>query len=368
VGSELSKKDAKRNYELVYNPSTDSIQVVNEADGSFVSDVFLFDGGTNTIVGDELQRFTFVFSPTESEAIGSAVITERANNKNNRARIVGDIQFTLPANFTTGNFLNTAATSSNTDPASNSTDNRNIVSGNDTNNGTGSTNSDGTTSDGSTNNGSSGSNVSTNGFVQASAAATATNSDVRIATGTFSATKLFEPGKNKGNNNNNNDNGNVDTGATSGTGNNGNNSGSSTNSSRDVQFVRDAAQSGVSEVQLAQLALQNSTNQAVLDYAQDMIQDHTQSNLQLTELAASKGIDVPTALNSGNQKAVNRLAVLQGSSFDQAYRTEAINSHRQTIQLFQNEASKGNDSDLQTYAQSQIPILQDHLTRALQLP
>jgi putative membrane protein len=362
VGTNISNRDVKRNYELVYNPATDSIQVVTEADGSLVSDVFIFQGGTNVIVGESLQRFTFVFSPTQSEAIGSAVITERAvnnNNGRNRARITGKMQFTVPADFGSVNTAGTAPTinddSSNTNSNATSgdgTSNTNIVSGstNVTDIATGDTNG-----------------VVDNGqFVQASAAATATNSEVKIATGTFSAGRAFVPGQNNGGNT---DDENVDTGGTPGTGGTNDNNGTGgTNSTRDVTFVNEAAQSGLAEIQLAQLAIQNSTNQAVVAFAQQMIQEHTQLNLQLTQLAAQKGIEVPTALDNANQATVNRLTTLQGQRFDDAFRSEAISAHRRAVQLFQNEANNGDDTELKSFAQNNLTALQQHLTEALQLP
>jgi len=380
VGVNLSK-DAVKNFVVVYNPTTDSIQVVTEANGVLVGDVFLFQGGTNVISGKNLQRFTFMFSPDQTESIGSAVITEKPTTDTEKAKISGKLQFTVPTSFGTGldpqigNTLDTTLTGldviTNSDGTISVTDTNNISDSSNSNNNS-SNNDSGNNSNNNSNNDSGNNNntqVDTNEFVQAGAAGTANNPNVEVATGTFSAGKLFVAGQREnGNNNNGNNNDTNNTGETPGTGGTNNDGTISTNSTRDVQFVTRATQSGLTEIELAQIALQNSTNQAVIDFANQMIQDHTQMNQNLSELATQKGIVVPTSISSSQQTIVTRLENLQGQKFDTAFRGQAVSSHRQAIQLFQNEASNGDDSDLQSFAQNNIAELQQHLTEAQQLP
>src|SRR5215471_9779405 len=53
VGTGFTDSELDHNFALVYNSTADSIQVVNEADGSPVCDVFLFQGGTTTVFGGD---------------------------------------------------------------------------------------------------------------------------------------------------------------------------------------------------------------------------------------------------------------------------------------------------------------------------
>jgi hypothetical protein len=178
VGTGFSKKELRRDFELVYNPSADSLQVVNEADGSHVCDVFQFQGGTNVVGSDELTRFVFVFVPGQADAIGSAVITEKPNTGNSssngvtRARISAKIQFTMAEE--TGGETNTAEmtapVSDNSDTNSSSTNIVFDVFG-DANSGV---------------------SDSLGSFVQASAVASvATAANVQVCSGNFSAGRLF---------------------------------------------------------------------------------------------------------------------------------------------------------------------------------
>lgn len=374
VGAGFTAKELKHNYALVYNPATDSIQVVNSIDGSLVSDVFLFEGGTNAVAGNQLTRFTFVFAPNVSNAIGSAVITERtrtgqSGNNRNRARISGKIQFTLTTQLNntnavalvTGNNIPTSGPTANTTASISTNTEYSPLSPTgtvDTNNAAGNTGSNDSTANNNP--------VVDTRFVQASAAA-ASSSDVQVCVGTFSAGKLFRPGPNNQNNQGNNE---TNTAAGASVPDNAStNSVSPTNSlsTTDQRFITEAAQAGLLEIQLGTLAAQNSTNQDVTAYAQTLIQDHTQSNTELAQIAAQNGVSFPTALDPSQQNTYDRLARLQGRQFDRAFASEAVTSHRQTIQLYQNESSRSGVADLRTYAANNLATLQLHLTEAQQL-
>lgn len=346
VGTGFSKKELKKNFALVYNPTTDSIQVVNASDGSPLCDIFQFQGGTNATSGNQLERFTFVFSPNQAEAIGSAVISEKSTGNSKKAKIKGNIQFTMTVpgtSFVTGDSTLTGETATTND--THGLTDTNVVT--DTSGGD-------STSD----------NVNT-GFVQASAAAdSASPGEVAVCTGTFNAGARFEPGQST-----------VETNVpseTPGTGEitppEGNtNNVSSTNTVRDIRFVTEAAQDSLKEIQTGQLAMQNSTNQAVIAFGQQLVNDHTQALNDLTQIANAKGIEVPTSLDAVQQKAVNALTDLQGQTFDTAFLKEEVASHRASIKVFQTEADHGDDADLQAYAQNTVPMLQQHLDQALQL-
>jgi putative membrane protein len=126
-----------------------------------------------------------------------------------------------------------------------------------------------------------------------------------------------------------------------------------------------AAQGGMAEVQLAQLATQNASSDAVKDFAQRMIDQHTQVNNQLMALASQKGVTLPTAISSKDQSAYNKLSKLSGTKFDQAYiKAAGVKDHTQQVALFQREAQKGQDPDVKAFAAQVLPTIQEHLQAA----
>jgi putative membrane protein len=132
----------------------------------------------------------------------------------------------------------------------------------------------------------------------------------------------------------------------------------------DKTFISKAASAGMAEVQEAQLAQQKSQDPKVKEFAQKMITDHTSNNQQLKTLAQQKGVDVPAELASKDQKEVDKLSKLDGTSFDKAYLRGQVKGHETMLKLLQKEASSGKDADLKSFAQQTIPVVQDHLSMA----
>ncbi|MEH2205298.1 MAG: DUF4142 domain-containing protein [Nostoc sp.] len=138
-------------------------------------------------------------------------------------------------------------------------------------------------------------------------------------------------------------------------------SGQNNLSSADKQFMTEAAQGGLAEVQLGQLASERGTSDAVKQYGQRMVQDHTLVNNQLKQLATQKGVTLPTTLDSKNKQVQQSLSRLPRARFDRQYLNHMLQDHEKDVSAFQTEAEQGQDSDVKTFAGQTLPILQDHL-------
>ena len=138
-------------------------------------------------------------------------------------------------------------------------------------------------------------------------------------------------------------------------------------SSTDRNFINQAAQLGMLEVQLGQLAMQRGSSNTVKQYGQRMVNEHTQANQQLMQLSSQKGVTPSTNLDNQHKAAINRISSLSGKSFDNAYMEEMINSHNQAIALFQAQSQQGQDPDLKAWATKLVPNLQAHLQMANQM-
>jgi putative membrane protein len=124
-------------------------------------------------------------------------------------------------------------------------------------------------------------------------------------------------------------------------------------------FVEHAAQDGMTEVQLAKIALEKSNNDQVKQFAQKMEHDHTQANEQLASIAKSKGLTVPTKLDAKHEAMVKNLSAKSGKAFDAAYAQHMAKDHAKAVALFQ-AASKSSDPDIAAFAQKTLPTLEDH--------
>ena len=137
--------------------------------------------------------------------------------------------------------------------------------------------------------------------------------------------------------------------------------------SSDREFVRKAAEGGLAEVELGQLATQKASSDDVKQFGQRMVSDHTQANDQLKQIAAQKGVTLPTSLSSKDAMLKSKLEKLSGAEFDRMYMQHMVKDHTKDVNEFQEEANKGKDSDVKGFASQTAPKLQEHLSLAQQV-
>lgn len=131
-------------------------------------------------------------------------------------------------------------------------------------------------------------------------------------------------------------------------------------SNDDKTFMTKAASAGMYEVQAGQLALQKSSDPAIKNFAQRMVDDHTKANSELTALAGKKNVTVPTALIKSDQSMLDKLEKKSGPEFDKAYRKQMVATHKKAVSLFDNESRNGKDADVKAWAAQTLPKLQEH--------
>lgn len=136
--------------------------------------------------------------------------------------------------------------------------------------------------------------------------------------------------------------------------------------SGDADFVKEAGLGGMTEVELSRLALQKATDPAVKKFAQQMVADHTKANEGLKAAAAEEGLTPPPSLDPEHKQLVDKFNGMSGSSFDQAYKTQMLKDHQETVAKFEKEAADGS-SAVQKFASSTLPTLKSHLKMAQEL-
>jgi putative membrane protein len=131
-------------------------------------------------------------------------------------------------------------------------------------------------------------------------------------------------------------------------------------SAADKRFIQNAAVGGMAEVQVAQLAEQKTQNPTVKAFAEKMVNDHTPNNEQLVKLAESKGVTPPTELDAMHQRQMTKLESLSGRKFDTTYLKGQEKDHAMMLKTFEAEAKNGHDPDLKQFAQTTIPVIEEH--------
>ncbi|MDB5839278.1 MAG: hypothetical protein JWQ23_1230 [Herminiimonas sp.] len=129
-------------------------------------------------------------------------------------------------------------------------------------------------------------------------------------------------------------------------------------------FLFAALQSGVAEILLSNLAMQNSTDVEVRTFAQRMINDHMRANGEVMRLAAREGIPLPQVLPAEAVLAHQQLRTLTGIEFDRAYMDINVGMHARTVALFTDRAQNETDPELRAFATTGVAELTAHLEEA----
>jgi len=131
-------------------------------------------------------------------------------------------------------------------------------------------------------------------------------------------------------------------------------------------FANVAAASDAFEIETSKLALTNGASAAVKAYANKMIEAHTASTAKLQTAAAGAAptITPVPALNAEQQAKLDQLKTLNGTAFDQAYKTEQAAGHQKTLDALKAYAANGNAPQLKAFAEEMIPIVTAHLNMA----
>jgi putative membrane protein len=132
----------------------------------------------------------------------------------------------------------------------------------------------------------------------------------------------------------------------------------------DNTFVMKAAEGGMAEVQLGNLAKDKASDPAVKSFAQMMVDDHGKANDELKQLAASKGITLPSDTDAKHKAEHDRMSKLSGAAFDRAYMQSMVADHRTDVNEFRRESQRGGDADLKAWAAKTLPTLEHHLQMA----
>lgn len=130
----------------------------------------------------------------------------------------------------------------------------------------------------------------------------------------------------------------------------------------DRKFVMEAAMGGMMEVELGKLAVEKGMSDEVKQFGQHMIDDHSKANDELMQVAASKGITLPTELDAKHKMMRDKMASLSGAAFDKAYKQDMLKDHRKDVAEFQKESMKAMDADVKAFAAKTLPTLKEHLS------
>lgn len=133
----------------------------------------------------------------------------------------------------------------------------------------------------------------------------------------------------------------------------------------DAGFVTNASGAGLAEVELGKLAVTNGGSAKVKAFGQRMVDDHTKAGEELKNLASGdRGYSTAETPPPANQKDIDALKRLNGAAFDKEYAKVSVADHQKAVAIFEVEAEKGSNKELQAFAKKTLPTLKQHLKMA----
>ena len=132
----------------------------------------------------------------------------------------------------------------------------------------------------------------------------------------------------------------------------------------DLKFAKGAAQGGMAEVELGNLAVDKAQNPDVKQFGQKMVDDHSKANDELKSIAEKNNIPLPQQLTAKDQATKDRLSKLDGAAFDKAYMHDMVMDHVKDVNEFKQEANSGKSDDIKGFASKYTPTLEEHLKMA----
>jgi putative membrane protein len=130
----------------------------------------------------------------------------------------------------------------------------------------------------------------------------------------------------------------------------------------DQAFVTKALEGGMAEVELGKLAADKSQSQDVKQFAQKMVNDHSQmGDKWFKPVAQQIGVSEPKGPSKKDKKLIEKLQGLSGQEFDTQYIQAMVKDHQEDLKEFKNEAQAAQDPNVKQIAEQGTKVISQHL-------
>lgn len=134
---------------------------------------------------------------------------------------------------------------------------------------------------------------------------------------------------------------------------------------KEADFVKKTWIANHADFMMGKLAEKRGSSKFVRQFGTMMSKHHKTANEDLTQLAKSEMIELPTKLDERHQTLYAKLSKLRGSAFDRAYKAAMFKGHREAYDMLVKCRQEAENSNVKNYATRYEPIVALHL-KALQ--
>lgn len=131
-------------------------------------------------------------------------------------------------------------------------------------------------------------------------------------------------------------------------------------SREDKEFLKNAAELGVTEVELGKLAVAKATSAELKALGARLVADHTASNDELIALAVSKGVEMKLEPTSVGKKMLADFKAKVGAEFDKELMEHVRKDHEKGLRTFADAAADSKDADIKAFAMKNVAVMKEH--------
>jgi putative membrane protein len=135
-------------------------------------------------------------------------------------------------------------------------------------------------------------------------------------------------------------------------------------SDNEKQLLQKVADANKAEIEMGQLAQSNATSDKVKQFGQKLVDDHTQNNQQLQQIAQQKGVQLQAEEKPEEQSTKAKFEKMKGAQFDKAFLQHERDDHAKLLKELQGQQDQVQDPDVKSFISQTITAVQQHLQEA----
>lgn len=132
----------------------------------------------------------------------------------------------------------------------------------------------------------------------------------------------------------------------------------------DKQFASIIAYGSMMEIELGTVASNQSTNPAIKQLGERMVDDYSKWANGMKKASAGLGIAMPFELDAKRKAIVDKIVAMSGTDFDNAYLKEVITLQNRALMITQHEAETAGVTGFRHWAGVMVPQIQEQLQMA----
>ncbi|MDH4082518.1 MAG: DUF4142 domain-containing protein [Nitrospira sp.] len=129
-------------------------------------------------------------------------------------------------------------------------------------------------------------------------------------------------------------------------------------------FLKKAAEMQQAQISLALLVDGRATSKRVKEFAEHMIGAHKKISREIQEMAAKKGVQLPSELRDEHKQKLKEITPLSGHAFDREYMQYILWDHQRDVQEFEESMQAVEDPDVLHWSYRTLPMLRAHVEEA----